>query len=240
MAIHRSLALALTLLIGSHAHRSLPSGITCGSQFSSPEAPLVVPNPKISWANYAIFDCNDPIAWYEATTTENQLLEFTITVPVIPRFEDVRMSVVIVGEGLPDLNQDGSVPDAVKDYVDSEGVGAVVFHSPEVQSTCAHLTSEEMIEATTVQDSRCHFYEPFGGSNFWVVLDDNYSVPMPSTYKIALYESNSSTAKASLACCAFPEDFLTLYDIPQTTCPVCGTGKHIQHIGSKLLQVVSL
>ena len=37
------------------AHRSLPSGLTCGAQFGSPDAPLVVPNPAISWANYGIY-----------------------------------------------------------------------------------------------------------------------------------------------------------------------------------------
>mmetsp|Transcript_3932 Transcript_3932/g.5960 ORF Transcript_3932/g.5960 Transcript_3932/m.5960 type:complete len:227 (-) Transcript_3932:381-1061(-) len=226
MSIHRFLVLALALLpLASHAHRSLPSGITCGSQFTSPQTPLVIPNPKISWANYAIFDCENPIAWYEAEASENQELKFTLTIPVIPRFEDVRMSVVIVGEGLPDLAQDTNVPDSVANYVADKGMGAVVFESPQDQTTCDHLVSELMGKSTTVKDARCHFYEPFGGSNFWVVMDDEYAVPKSGTYKIAIYETNASTAKAALACCDFPEDFLTPYDIPETTCPVCGTGK---------------
>ncbi len=65
------------------AHRDLPAGITCGSQFASPDSPLRIPNPAISWANYAIFTCDDPVQWYEAIVDEGQLLHHTVTVPEI-------------------------------------------------------------------------------------------------------------------------------------------------------------
>lgn len=209
------------------AHRSLPSGVTCGSQFASPETALVIPNPEISWANYAIYDCDHPVNWYEAAGTKDQEFKFTITIPVIERFEAVRMNAVIIGEGLPPISQDdindSFVPASVLDYMTANNLGGVVFNSPVDQSTCDHLTSPEMATEVTVKDGRCHFYEPFGGSNLWVVMDDVYKLPTTTTYKIAVYEENQSTAKASFACCDWPEDFTTQFEMPESTCEACGT-----------------
>jgi len=189
------------LLLGrdqvARAHRSLPSGLTCGAQFGSPDAPLVVPNPAISWANYGIYTCDDPIQWYEATTVDaGQLLHFTLTVPEIERFREARMTAAIVGPGLPEAEDAaGRVPDAVMDYTTANGLGIAVFDSPEDQSTCGHLTSKLMFNSSTVKDGRCHFYEPFGGSNLWVVLDEWIAAPVAGAYKITVYETNGMTAR---------------------------------------------
>ena len=211
------------------AHRSLPSGITCGSQFASPETALVIPNPAISWATYSMFTCEDPVQWFEASASANQELKFTVTVPVLDRFEFVRMSAVFLGPGLPPISpQDTTLPDSVRQYAAEAGVGGVVFDSPLDQSSCDHLTSEEMKRETTVKDGRCHFYEPFGGSNLWVVMDEVLTIPFSfqdggGVYKIAVYEQFRSTAKASFACCDWPEDFATPFELPETECEVCGT-----------------
>ena len=91
-----------------------------------------------------------------------------------------------------------------------------------IQSTCGHLASEIMFKESAVKEERCHFYEPFGGSNLWVVLDEELAAPEAATYQIAVYETNGRTAKASFACCDWPEDFITSFDIPETECDVCG------------------
>ena len=39
------------------AHRSIPAGVTCSSQFFSPETAVTIPNPKVSWASSRIFTC---------------------------------------------------------------------------------------------------------------------------------------------------------------------------------------
>jgi len=208
----------------ARAHRTLPSGLTCGAQFGSPDAPLVVPNPAISWATYGIYTCDDPVQWYEATTVAaGQMLHFTLTVPEIERFRGARMSAAVVGPGLPAADEAAEdVPDAVMDHATATGEGIAVFASPEDQATCAHLASETMSGASTVKDDRCHFYEPYGGSNLWVVLDDGLAAPEAGTYKIAVFETNGMTAKASFACCDWPEDFITPFDIPETECDLCG------------------
>eukprot|EP00957_Ditylum_brightwellii_P157736 12005967-Ditylum_brightwellii.AAC.1 len=204
-------------------HRSLPTGVTCGSQFSSPNTPLVIPNPKISWANYAIYTCEHPISWYEAVGDKDDEFKFTITVPVIKRFENVRMTAIIIGEGLPALESEGNIPQEVSQYILDNNLGGVVFKSPKDQSSCDHITSPEMKSETSIVDSRCNFYEPFGGSNLWVVMDRTYALPTTTSYKIAVYEENMSTAKASFACCDWPEDFMTQFEIPESTCEACGT-----------------
>lgn len=212
----------LSTLTNTGAHRSLPSGITCGSQFSSADTALVIPNSEISWANYGIYTCEHPVMWYEVQSDEQQQLKFTVTVPVIDRFENARMSVAIIGPGLEALQDDDSLPDSVKQYAIDMGMGAMIYNSPQDQSSCDHLTSPEMISEVTVKDRRCHFYEPFGGSNLWVILDDIITLPEAATYKIAVFEESGSTAKASFACCDWPEDFVSPYNIPETTCPLCG------------------
>eukprot|EP00560_Eucampia_antarctica_P007106 CAMPEP_0197828802 /NCGR_PEP_ID=MMETSP1437-20131217/5325_1 /TAXON_ID=49252 ORGANISM="Eucampia antarctica, Strain CCMP1452" /NCGR_SAMPLE_ID=MMETSP1437 /ASSEMBLY_ACC=CAM_ASM_001096 /LENGTH=602 /DNA_ID=CAMNT_0043430189 /DNA_START=118 /DNA_END=1924 /DNA_ORIENTATION=- len=213
------------LIVTTVGHRSLPSGITCGSQFSSPNTPLTIPNSGISWANYGIYTCEDPINWLEAEAVAGQDLKFTITVPVIDRFASVRMSAVFIGPGLPALlpEENTGVSNDILQYAADNVMGGVVFKSPQVQTNCDHLHSQEMIDATTVKDGRCDFYEPFGGSNMWVVMDDVITVSESGTYKVAVYEEHGFTAKASFACCDWPEDFLTPYSVPESTCPACGT-----------------
>lgn len=45
----------------------------------------------------------------------------------------------------------------------------------------------------------------------------------PGAYKLAVFVEGGTTAKASFACCDWPEDFVTDYDIPEIDCPFCGT-----------------
>jgi len=223
-----NLSILTTLLVGLNlnpckAHRSLPPAITCGEQFSSPDSPLVIPNPEISWANYGMYTCEYPVSWFEAAAEENQELKFTVTVPVLERFKNVRMTVVIIGPGLQDLPDDDNMPDSVKEYAKNNALGGVIYKSPIDQSTCDHLTSPEMIKESTVIDDRCFFYEPFSGTNNWVVMDEIFTVSNNTEFKIAFYEENGTTAKASFACCDWPEDFATPYPIPESECPACGS-----------------
>lgn len=250
--------LLATLLKSSSAHRSLPGAITCGPQFGSPDTPLVIPNTKISWANYGIYTCEDPITWFEADADEDQELKFTVTVPVLDRFEDVRMTVVIIGPGLPTLPNDDNVPNSVRKYAGDNNFGGLIYKSPLNQSTCDHLTSPEMIKESFVEDGRCFFYEPFSDTNNWVIMDEILNVgdipiveggkqaktpkggknrhlkknepslkskqsKASTSYKIAFYEEYGTTAKATFACCEWPEDFITPYPIPESECPACGS-----------------
>lgn len=116
---------------------------------------------------------DEKIFWLEAQADANQKLAFTALVPVLDRFADVRMSVAFIGPSLPPLTDESSdIPQEIQDYVTTTGMGVALYHSPQDQSTCDHLTSGPMIAESEVRDGRCHFEERFGGSNSWVLLDE--------------------------------------------------------------------
>lgn len=135
-----------------------------------------------------------PVTWYEAQVEQNQDIFFTITVPEIERFASTRMSTVILSPALPSLtnssNNSNYIPEAVRAYADANGMGGLLFESPQDQSSCDHLTSPTMIDAVTVKDGRCHFYEPFGGSNLWTIMDEAFVAPevrFKSLYSIYMH-----------------------------------------------------
>mmetsp|Transcript_54530 Transcript_54530/g.100920 ORF Transcript_54530/g.100920 Transcript_54530/m.100920 type:complete len:645 (+) Transcript_54530:53-1987(+) len=206
------------------AHRSLPPGVTCSSQFNSSETALVVPNPGISWASYRILTCDAPVFWLSAEdVVVGQNLSFTVTIPVIDRFADVRVHVLVIGPGLPSLSsEDEALVPAEALAAISASEGAVLYVAPEDQSSCAHLYSEMMTMASDVTDGRCHFHEPYGDTHTWVVLDDMLTAVGAGTYRFAVF-SAGTTAKLSFACCDWPEDFTTPFPIPEADCPFCGT-----------------
>ena len=166
--------LLTTTLRSSDAHRSLPQGVTCGSQFNSSDTALTVPNPAVSWASYRIFTCDEPVFWLEAEAVEGgQTLHFTATVPVLDRFAGARITAALIGPGLPALTTDtdtSNVPQDVVTYAEENGHGVSIYKSPEDQSTCDHLQSEAMSAESEVVDGRCHFYERFGGEFLFLQL----------------------------------------------------------------------
>ena len=147
---------------------------------------------------------------------------------MLERFKDTRMTTVLLGPGLPltadtiDTGGSKKIPQAVIDEMRSSGLKAQVFESPVDQSTCSHMNAV-MTNATEVKDDRCLFYEPFGGSNSWVLADIEAYAPTAGTYKFAIFNKDNTATKAWFACCDWPEDFSTKHDIPASTCPFCGT-----------------
>mmetsp|Transcript_397 Transcript_397/g.1363 ORF Transcript_397/g.1363 Transcript_397/m.1363 type:complete len:651 (-) Transcript_397:103-2055(-) len=206
------------------AHRPLPPGVTCSNQFNASDTPLVVPNPRISWAAYRILTCDAPIFWLSAEDVDvGQNLSFTVTIPVIDRFADVRAHVLVIGPGLPELSgaDEALVPAGAVAAIQS-GEGAVLYMGPEDQSSCAHLFSDMMTMASDVTDGRCHFHEPYGDTHSWVVLDDMLTAVGNGTYRFAAF-TGGTTAKLSFACCDWPEDFTTPFPMEVADCPFCGT-----------------
>ena len=151
-----------------------------------------------------------------------------VGVPMLERFKDTRMTTVLLGPGLPltadTIDTDGSkkIPKAVIDEMRSSGLQAQVFESPADQSSCSHMNAV-MTDNTEVKDNRCLFYEPFGGSNSWVLADIEAYAAEAGTYKFAIFNKHGTATKAWFACCDWPEDFSTEYDIAASTCPFCGT-----------------
>jgi hypothetical protein len=224
----------LSLLLGvATAHRSLPSGVTCGNQFSSPDDALNIPDPLISWATYRIVTCDAPVAWWKGHFDAGQNIEYTLGVPVLERFVDTRVAVVIIGPGLPTLVDDAEVVPQEISYDIGDGEGAVLMVAPEDQSTCDHIKSEEMRTHTDIKDDKCHFYEEYGGAHSWVQIDEQLFAADAGVYRFAVFNTKKTTTKLWFACCDWPEDFTTPHEIPVADCPYCGTkatfGKYMSH-----------
>jgi hypothetical protein len=136
---------------------------------------------------------------------------------------------IVFGPGLPNL-QSSDCPGPCNQFYNAEvraNEGALLFESPEDQSTCDHVQSEEMNAVTEVQDGRCHFYEEYGGSHSWVLIDQNFMAADAGKYRFVIFSGPNTgpltSTKLWFACCDWPEDFITPFQIPETTCPYCGT-----------------
>jgi len=224
------------------SHRSLPPGVTCGNQFSTSSTALEVPNPRISWAAYRILTCDAPLFWVAAPNVDvGQNLFFTVTVPVIERFAPARVHVLVIGPGLPRLSAEDEAllhPDAVAAIGANEG--AVLYTSPEDQSSCAHVHSDEMSGGSDVMNSRCHFHEPYGDTHSWVLLDDHIVALASGTHRFAVSSTDGSPLKLSFACCDWPEDFTTPYSLPAADCPFCGTKASFPQYSSHFYETKSM
>ncbi len=66
-------------------------------------------------------------------------------------------------------------------------LGAVIHRSPLDQSTCDHL-GQVMSFYSSVKDGRCDFFETFGRTNTWWILDaDGNTLPeQGATYYVAV------------------------------------------------------
>jgi len=214
-------------------------GVHCGTQFNTSANALVIPNPKISWSTRWIATCNNPVLWLKGDMDKGFKMEFTSLTPNKERFKDVRVNVLTIGPGLPSLT------DAEKAHVPAEvladikaGEGAVLKIAPENQTTCKHLASPEMTEACgsvkSVESAgeRCHFHEPFGDSHSWVLLDENVVAAESGEHRFAVWNPKKTTAKLSFACCAWPEDWQTEFEMPEVNCPYCGTGADNKDLGN--------
>jgi len=229
-------ALVLLARLGS-SHRTIPEGTTCGLQFSTAEDPLVIPDPSISWATYRNVGCDGPVIYLSAELEESQPIAITIGVPEIERLAPLRPRALITGPGLPALTSEelALLPDEVAAPTGANG--GIILESPVNQSTCEHLDSEPMAVSATVKDDRCHFYEPFGGSNSWVLIDYAGEAADAGEYTLATWipgpegGDDTQSGKIWVACCEWPEDFATPFDFPEPECSTCGANTETRNMG---------
>ncbi|CAE7278670.1 unnamed protein product [Symbiodinium natans] len=152
-----------------------------------------------------------------------QLFYIGVGIPPQARFADLRADAVLIGPGLPALSSADRAlipPEVLADPVwNIAGVGAILRRSPADQSTCAHL-GEVMQRSSSVVNGRCNFYEPFGRTNSWRVLDadGNFLPTAGGTYYAAVFLQSHSSGKVGIALGTWVENFWTPH--PQST-PAC-------------------
>jgi uncharacterized protein (DUF305 family) len=215
------------LLIGAvSAHRPATTGPSCDNDYGSSAAAMPLADPAISWSFKHYLDCTHRAVWIRVINDQaNQPFYVGVGIPTQDRFADVRANALIIGPGLPQLSADewDQVPEDIRNdpvWNSGSNIGAYFHASPDDQSTCDHLGTV-MQEASSVVNGRCDFYEPFGGSHSWRVLDadDNLLVEGNGvTYHVAVYLQDDTSAKVGIALGTWVENFITSYDIATPTC----------------------
>lgn len=81
-------------------------------------------------------------------------------------------------------------------------------------------TGTTMQDSSSVKNGRCDFYEPFGRTNSWRVLDaDNNLIPNKgATYHVAVWLQENTSGKFGVAVGTWKEDFRTPYELVDPTC----------------------
>ena len=205
-------------------HRPAIQRSSCDNDYGSSTTALPLPDPSISWAFKHYLDCTHRAVWINF---KNPMADFGFYVgagvPPQERYADVRANAVIIGPDLPQLTEEEMLllPDDIKNdpVWDNEGYGAVLHVSPDDQSTCDHL-GIVMSGESSVVDGRCNFYEPFGSTNSWRILDtdENFLPVDGGDYYVAVYIQDDTSSKIGIALGTWVENFMTQYDLDMPTC----------------------
>jgi len=220
--------LVVSLLCRSSCgHRGLLTRGSCDNDFGSSQQALPVPDASISWAFKHYFDCSQRAVWARfKNPAANFKFYVGAGVPPVKRMSQLRADAIIIGPGLPKLSADEikTLPTAVRDDPIFSGdnatkLGAVIFRSPEDQSTCAHLGTV-MKKNSKVVNGRCDFYEPYGRTHSWRVLDaDNNVLPVEGAeYYVAVWLQKHQSGKVGVALGTWKENFRTPMKITTPSC----------------------
>lgn len=221
-----SLFFTLTLVAKqTDAHRPLATKPSCDSDYGSSDTAMNIPDPSISWAHQHYADCTNQAIWMTFTNPSADFQFYVgAGVPVVDRFASVRANALIIGPGLPPLDQEtfDSLPEQVQAdpiWNSNDNIGAYYHVSPQDQSTCNHL-GVVMQESSTVVNGRCDFFEPFSQTNSWRVLDaDNNVIPVQGTqYHVVVFLQQDEAAKFTVAVGTWVENFITQYNLNVPSC----------------------
>jgi len=215
---------ALLALTPAAAHRGLTRGPSCDEDFGLATTALQVPDPKISWAFDHYLDCTHRAVWTKFTNPEADFKFYVgVGIPPVTRFAALRADAVIIGPGLPALSaaEQALLPAEVRDSPvwNGQGIGGILHRSPQDQSTCAHL-GKVMNDSSSVRNGRCDFFEPWGKTNSWRVLDaDENVIPNAGAeYHVAVWFQQHQSGKLGIALGTWVENFITPIEIPVPTC----------------------
>ena len=173
-------------------------------------------------------DCTNRAVWM-AFSNPNPGFAFYVGVgvPTSSRNEQLRADALIIGPGLPSLTkeEEALLPAQIRaDPAWSQraaGVGGILKRAPSDQTTCAHLGST-MNRSSTVRNGRCDFYEPYGATHSWRILDADGNV-LPGAkgaqYHVAVFLQQHTSGKIGIALGTWVENFRTPFPKISPACP---------------------
>ena len=139
--------------------------------YSSAAAALIVEEIDISQVIYYELTSENPQLWLTFETEPEVDLYISLGIPVIVRLKDFRPTLAVLGPGLPEIALPFETP---------EGVGGLTFETGGVGEPEA-------------------FYEPFTGTDSWVLLEDMVVLPGSGQHYVVAYSPSSESGKLWVA-----------------------------------------
>jgi hypothetical protein len=152
----------LLLLLSVTSVGAHPGGIaygraTCGSEYSTPNSPYVIPDIKEAWFLRRIATCSQPSFWTSFDVTEKgQPIYIAVITPELERFQDrLSFNAILYGPGL-DSSLPGlrDVPQQLPAGIARNGdlgPGAAYVQSPRDLSTCGFVDENEIMKNFAVK-----------------------------------------------------------------------------------------
>lgn len=161
-------AALVALSLSASAHKP-----TFSDDFGGPDRAFQVADPDVSIVVYQDITCEIDQLWMTLDAEPGYAVYVQLGVPVIERLEGYRPSVALLAPGLdaPDEDLPFDVP---------EGMGALVFHSDDV-------------------DVPDEFYEPFTQTESWVVVEETVELPEGGPAWLVAWDPAGWTGKLWLA-----------------------------------------
>ncbi|MBU1050515.1 hypothetical protein KKG90_10895 [Candidatus Bipolaricaulota bacterium] len=168
--IRRLIAVGL-ILIAVSMTAAAHKPISIGGVFPTYDQALKMTNIDVSQVVYSPLNNANAQLWLVFQADEDSRLDVSLGVPVLDRLEGYRPNLAVLGPGLPGLDLGFETP---------ENVGGVMF-----QSASAQLRRE--------------FYEPFTGTNSWILIEEAITLPEAGTYYVVAWPSGEQIDKLWVA-----------------------------------------
>ncbi|CAE7459424.1 unnamed protein product [Symbiodinium sp. CCMP2592] len=181
------------------------NGVSCGSLFGSPEAPLQVPDLTEYWGAHRVATCDAPVFWLNFSVPDSTRRYLDVSAGSLHpassfgsgRLLGLRVDAVVMSEDQPELDTSQleiSLPPGM--------TKGVLLQSAEDVSSCRH-TETEMV--TEVNQGMCAFYDSFGPWGVWssVLLDRHVPISAPGLVGVwlrGLQTGNLDPDTESMSC----------------------------------------
>jgi hypothetical protein len=195
--------MALFLLSAALGHFPTIDDASGGAIFHDLESAANVIDVTRSQSSSRVALCEYPYFWFKFERPEKfseanpDKMMVGATVPVIARFQSIRVAAALIGPGLPTAgtNSAESLPGSVQAQI-PEGYGALAVPAIADVSDCEFLEDELSLAVKGSQyvvssggddvhfaahtdwaEPRCFFHEEWGGSDMWLVQDKVLELP---------------------------------------------------------------
>mmetsp|Transcript_20436 Transcript_20436/g.36664 ORF Transcript_20436/g.36664 Transcript_20436/m.36664 type:complete len:670 (-) Transcript_20436:24-2033(-) len=179
------------------AHKPMVNGVSCGSQFSSPEAALQLPDIDGGyWGAHRVVTCDGPVLWVKFDFDGSASRQLDVTAGSLhpkssagaERYSDLRVDALVVASGLPSL-----VSQSIEIDHPSDMTSGQLLRAPGDISTCNHC--ETLDSFATPVSNTCSFYDTFGNFGVYSSVHLDKRIQVSSSGWVAFWFRGQKTGK---------------------------------------------